>query len=48
MLETSHVFPSQVGHVLEVELPFDFPLEVFPRLYGANVFLHIGKPPMPP
>ena len=44
MLETPHVFPSQVSHVLRVELPLNLPLKVLPRLYGANVFLHIGKP----
>ena len=48
MLETPHVFPSQVSHVLEVELPLDLPLKVLSRLYVANAFLYIGKPLTPP
>ena len=48
MLETPHVFPSQVSHVLGAELPLDLPLEVLPCLYGENVFLYIGEPPTLP
>ena len=44
VLEMPHIFPSQVSHVLGIELPLDLPLKVFPRLYGANVFLHIDEP----
>ena len=48
VLETPHVFPSLVSHVIEVELPLDLPFEILTCLYGANVFLHIGDLPAPP
>ena len=48
VLETFHVFPCYVSHILKVELFFYFSLKGISCVYDAHIFFYIGKPLTPP